>query len=252
MSIETKKRIEELNADLIHAIKTDTAGAFENALSRGASVEARDQYGNTALMVAVDCQRLPMIQRLIALRANVNARTGSFPQTPLHLSAQQESTIITELLLQHGADIHAVGWHGQTPFHAACAAGRLPQVRVLLDRGAMATGAGNSNFDPPLITALGSRQLEIAGYLLSRHPDLFKNCNGTGLSPLAYFARAKDHAGVAWLLSQPMPDWIRTDQVLFRNAVAEADTELDEWEQFDGYEAAKAATIEVLRQHGNL
>jgi ankyrin repeat protein len=249
---ESTRDVKLLNGDLIHAIKTGAMVAFEKALERGASVEATDPvYKHTALMVAVERQNLEMIQRLLAAGADVNGWSQMLSFQALHIAAQHVSTEISELLLARGADIHGDGWRCRTPLHMACEAGQLPQVKLLLDKGANPMGVGNTNHAPPLMLALHSGKVEVAAYLLSRVPELFRNCDGGGLCPLKDFAYWKGHKMVEWLLNQPAPDWIATN-AYFRNAAAAAVEELDDYEQQEGYEAARLATIEIFHKHGDL
>ncbi len=244
----------KLNADLIRAIKTNAVSLFEDVLNRGASVDARDQYNATVLVLAVEHKRFPMVERLLALGANVNSNREKLPMRPwsaLHAAAENDSTEITELLLKQRADIHSFDiWHKQTPLHVACAAGNLNQVKVLLDHGAKAEGDKLLSSNSALMTALFSDKLDVAAYLLSRNPNSISEPDGNGKTPLMFFAYWKDHEKVAWLLSQQSPDWVV--KKYFRNAAAEAVMELDDFEQEGNYETARAATIELFRQHGDL
>jgi ankyrin repeat protein len=250
MGIEAKK----LNADLIRAIKTNAVSLFEDVLNRGASVDARDQYDGTAPMLAVEHQQLPMVERLLALGANVNSSREKLPIRPwtaLHAAAVNDSTEITETLLRRGANINLISWHQQTPLHVACVAGKLNQVKILLDHGAKAEGDKSSS-NSALMTALLYEKLDVAAYLLSRNPNSINEYDGNGKTPLMFFAYWKDPAKVAWLLNQPMPDWIKDNKAYFRNAAAAAVAELDDFEQKDDYETARAATIELFRQRADL
>jgi ankyrin repeat protein len=246
------KDSKSLNGDLIHAIKTDAMGAFEQALKRGASVEATDPvYTHTALMVAVGCQNRPMVEKLLAAGADVNAWSQEFPLQALHIAAQKDSTEFTELLLDRGAEINGAGWRCLTPLHMACEEGKLAQVTLLLDKGANPVGAVRSSHPSPLMMALKNRRFEVAAYLLSRFPQLFNDCDGLGLCPLNEFAYWKNHAMVEWLLNQPTPDLLDPKKY-FRDAAAQAVMELWDYEQSEGYEAARTATIELFRKHGDL
>jgi len=252
MLSEIKGDLKVLNENLIHAIKTGAMPAFEQALSRSASVEATDQYSNTALMIAVGEQHLPMTERLIAAGANLNALSEFCPQSALHIAARHDSLEMTELLLKHGAELHIWSRRCQTPLHVACKAGKMTQVRLLLDHGARETQGPDTSFDSAFIAALVAGHFDIASYLLVRKPELFKDGDSYGLYPLQRFAYWKSHVLVAWLLDQPMPDWLKLDSAYFRDAAASAVEELADYEQGDDYEAARAATMELFRARGYL
>ena len=69
----------------------------------------------------------------------VNSK-DNFMQTPLHLVAGGEFVrynrrLKTELLLQHGANIHAIDWEGRTPAHLAAFPGDVDTMRVLIAAG---------------------------------------------------------------------------------------------------------------------
>ena len=69
----------------------------------------------------------------------VNAK-NSFHQTPLHLVARSfpvryKRRVLTELLLRHGADIHARDMIGNTPAHLAAFPGDVDTMRVLIAAG---------------------------------------------------------------------------------------------------------------------
>ena len=61
-------------------------------------------------------------------------------QTPLHwvagaLFVRYDRRVKTELLLQHGANIHAIDWEGHTPAHLAAFPGDVDTMRVLIAAG---------------------------------------------------------------------------------------------------------------------
>ena len=69
----------------------------------------------------------------------VNAK-DSLSRTPLHLvaagiSVRYNRRVITELLLQNGANIYAMDWYGNTPAHLAAFPGDVDTMRVLIAAG---------------------------------------------------------------------------------------------------------------------
>lgn len=79
----------------------------------GADVEARTQWGSTALHIAAFHGRLGVIQALLANNANVHA-VNEDGQTPLHLARM---AAITRALLNKGALINAKDRKANYPLH---------------------------------------------------------------------------------------------------------------------------------------
>jgi ankyrin repeat protein len=91
------------NVRLICAAGCRDRAEFDNALAEGASPNARDRQGNTALAVAAMAGDTRMTERLIELGANVNsADICGF--TPLMYAAMHDHVQLARMLLHHGAD----------------------------------------------------------------------------------------------------------------------------------------------------
>jgi hypothetical protein len=102
--------------------------------------------------------------------------------------------VLGRLLVEDRAAVHARGWMGETPLHAAAAAGSAGAVRVLLDAGANAR-ARRDNGDTPLHRA-GTG--EIAELLFHAVQDVTPDQhNEHGQTPLHC---AQDHEVTAVLL----------------------------------------------------
>ena len=85
-----------------------------------------------------------MVQVLLEYKADVNAR-DLLDDTSLHLVSQGQSgrpnlgpslAKVARLLLEHGADVNALGHGRSTPLQLATQNGRVEVVRVLLEHGA--------------------------------------------------------------------------------------------------------------------
>ncbi len=70
--------------------------------------------------------------------AGVNAR-GQFGDTALNVAAERGHKEIVQRLLDSGADIHNLGGADKTPIMNAAFAGNIGIVRLLLERGAQVT-----------------------------------------------------------------------------------------------------------------
>ena len=76
---------------------------------------------------------------------DVNARTFSDETTPLHWACRNGTARSVQLLLRHGADIHAVDWEKNTPLHYAVEGLNYDVVRSLLERDDIARSVAICN-----------------------------------------------------------------------------------------------------------
>jgi ankyrin repeat protein len=103
-------------------------------LSHGASVNAANDAGHTALMRAMP--DLAKIQLLVEHGANVKAATVD-GTTPLMLAARLESaTDVVSYLLKHGADAGAIDRSGSDAVMIAATEGAAGNLKILLEAGA--------------------------------------------------------------------------------------------------------------------
>ena len=102
----------------------------------GASVNARDDGGRTALHVAADRGHLEIVEFLVGAGADVNAKSGT-GWTALHAAARGPlfgaggHLDVVEFLVGAGADVNAKRDNGWTALHAAALRGELEMVKVL-------------------------------------------------------------------------------------------------------------------------
>lgn len=117
------------------AVDKDFRAVFETLIARKADVNVADDYGGTALHLAVEKGRLPFAQLLLDHGAQVNgvrkpkrgdiprpdsyASTRSYYGTPLHLAVEHGNTALIKLLLARGADVTIPNWLGESPLHVA-------------------------------------------------------------------------------------------------------------------------------------
>ena len=111
----------------------DNPEAVRFLVENGADVNARDVNGETALMKAAFLCRPDVVKFLAENGADVNARSER-GETPLMWAVSDLE--IVKFLAEKGADINARDVEGETLLLKAAVSGKLRVVRYLLDRGA--------------------------------------------------------------------------------------------------------------------
>jgi ankyrin repeat protein len=216
---------------LFQAIRNGDKAAIRAQATNAISVNARDEWGNTPLMVAAANGDIAVLELLLNAGAEVNA-TNKAGATALMRAATDEqqvrllvnrgadvkarsqlgnavlilaarpygSTRTVKLLLDHGADVNATNNYGATPLMAAVAAEDIETVRLLLDRGADVNAKPNMNGDgfiwgggrTPLMWAAFRGNLELIQLLLERGAKVNDfTLAGSALSHAAWAGHAK-------------------------------------------------------------
>jgi ankyrin repeat protein len=104
-------------------------------LTRGVSVEARDNQGRTLLTLAVLENREPIVKLLLESGADVGACDNQ-GRTPLILAILENREPIVKLLLESGADVGACDNQGRTPLILATLENREPIFKLLVENAA--------------------------------------------------------------------------------------------------------------------
>lgn len=101
------------NEDLIVAARRGDIIGFDAALKAGADVNYKNKSGETALLKAVEANRIGLVERLIESDAAVNTADAD-GYTPLTIASALDHVEIVKLLLKAGADRNAKNKHGRT------------------------------------------------------------------------------------------------------------------------------------------
>ena len=116
-------------------------------LTKGASIEAKNNFNNTPLHLAVRHGHTNTVELLLSNGASIEA-TNNFNSTPLHLAALGSHTSTVELLLSKGASIKATDNYNNAPLHDAVSNGRTSTVELLLSKGASIEVTNKANYTP--------------------------------------------------------------------------------------------------------
>jgi len=134
---------------MYNGLEDDVLDHARLLLGHGAEVNRRDKNNQTPLLLAMVRGRFKLAQILLedGANANVESRDG---KTPLHLLAEDHSYSknnvlnLALLLLEHGAELNKRDKDDQTPLLMAMGRDWFKLVRILLERGADASGENKS------------------------------------------------------------------------------------------------------------
>ena len=102
----------------------------------GADVNAKDEDGRTALMLALKNGQLDAVKYLIKQGANLEAKDKD-GKTALMKAAASGKLDVVKYLAENGADLEAKeDWYGMTALMKAAASGKLDVVKCLAECGA--------------------------------------------------------------------------------------------------------------------
>ena len=124
------------NYQLIDAVRKGYTAEFNEAVERGADVNATDFNGRTALEVAIRGNHPDIARKLIKLGADPNQAIGKRGDKLIHLAVRLGSIGMLAVLLEEGADPNAKGNQNRNPLHYAERAGFQYMSRMLFNTAA--------------------------------------------------------------------------------------------------------------------
>ena len=150
---------------LMSAAVAGSADSMKVLLEKGADVNAQNAFGTTALMMSVT--DLAKVRLLLDRGANVNIASKQ-GRTALLLAAMGEpSAEIVRVLIARGADVKTMDAFGNTLVTAAAAGNDLATLKIALDAGIDANGAG-PNVAPALLSAVYHGNVAAVKLLLAK------------------------------------------------------------------------------------
>ena len=174
---------EEYATVISHAAEHNSIEVVEELLQRGASLQAKDYRGFSAIHFAARAGRtktvLYMLDRDMSLRDAVGQG-----YTPLHLAAWG-GIEKARLFLEKGADTNAVDNNGCTPLHCAaesCSSEVL--LELFIERGANVNAADNNGSTALHMAARGNNEDSLAILIEYGGDDTIANNYGETVSEL--------------------------------------------------------------------
>jgi ankyrin repeat protein len=131
-------------------------GTFESAkllINNGASVNAKDSFGQTPLFLAIKQHQRECINLLIENRGDVKAKDKN-NQTLLHILglsssySEKERNEMLSLLINCKADVNAIDKHGSSPLHNLALKAQPICLKLLMEKGADVKAANKKGETP--------------------------------------------------------------------------------------------------------
>jgi hypothetical protein len=142
---------DQMVAQLEKAIEKSDSTTVKNMLKKGLDPNVKIE-GWPGIVFAAKLDQMQIAGLFIAEGADVNAR-NVFGETALIIASYRENTELVRLLLVAGADPDVKGQRSRTALWYAADKGSAPIVKLLLNRGANVEAEDNKAGETPLLIA---------------------------------------------------------------------------------------------------
>lgn len=192
-----------MNATQLHdAAGRNDAARVSRLLAEGAEIDARDDRGATAPLVATHANAVDAARVLIEAGADVNAKDGINDSPYLYAGARGHLEIL-KMTLAHGADLKSTNRYGGTALIPASERGHVETVRTLIEAGSEVDHVNNLNWTALLEAIIlgdgGPRHRQIVALLVEAGADV-NLADGNGVTPLRH-ARDAGYRDIAEILA---------------------------------------------------
>ena len=120
---------------LFLAVKARQKTAWNWFLQHGAKPDIEDLEGDTPLLHICCNMDMECLKALLKHGANANYKAGPQAVTPLHVAAEAGTSSAVDVLLHHGANVHAQCAMGETALHKATKTGHVRVIKMLIKAG---------------------------------------------------------------------------------------------------------------------
>jgi len=148
-------------------------------IRQGNDVNAKDRYGQTALMTAAEISNVEITRLLLEHQAKVNARRNN-GKTALVIAAGKDSVEIVKLLLDKRADTTIASDEGRSALYYAIQSGNRDIARLLVESGAD-VNAETQRGETVLMEAVVYGKEDIVRLLLEKGANVNTTYEGTSI-----------------------------------------------------------------------
>jgi ankyrin repeat protein len=171
--------------DLIDAASRGDIAVVQALLTKGADVDAKDNDGQTALLLASYKGNLQLVQLLLANGADVNTKANEGMTALMGASLAGSLQVVRELLARK-AEVNAKMDSGKTALSLAANEGHIEVVKVLLDNGVDVNAKWNDG-ETALISFSISGHLDLVQSLLAKGAEIDARSKG-GMTAMMFAA----------------------------------------------------------------
>jgi len=186
---------------LTAAAERGDSAAVQKLLREGASIDARDARGRTALLAATQADRIEAARLLIAAGADVNAKDAIADSPFLYAGAEGRNEIL-KMTLAAGADLKSTNRYGGTALIPAAHHGHVETVKILLatpiDKDHVNKLGWTALLEAVILGDGGPAHTEIVRLLTAAGANV-NLADRDGVTPLAH-ARRRGFAAIARIL----------------------------------------------------
>jgi hypothetical protein len=124
-----------LGAQFLGCAESGNATQMQEMLESGASIDAKNEDGVTALHLAARNGHLEVVKLLLAANFNIE-QTDNQEHTALLAAAHYRQPAIVRYLIEHGANVRQANTSGRTALHLAAFRGDIEILELLIEQGA--------------------------------------------------------------------------------------------------------------------
>nr|WP_226858709.1 ankyrin repeat domain-containing protein [Diaphorobacter aerolatus] len=176
--------------------------AVRKLLARDAPVNARDEQGNTPLLLATAGNHIEVARSLILQGADVNLQNAQKDSAYLLASARGHLEIL-RMTLSRGADLQSTNRYGGTGLIPACERGHVAVAKALIDAGVNLNHVNDLGWtcllEAIVLSDGGAPHQQIVRDVIAAGADV-NLADKDGVTPLAH-ARKRNQRAIAELLT---------------------------------------------------
>jgi ankyrin repeat protein len=175
-----------LDSKLVNAVELNEVDRVKQLLKDGASANAADIHGNTAMQIAIREGYGDVAAQLILGGADI-AILNNRMQNLLHIAVEKDKPVMVDALLKKGVRQEQRDYNGETPLQLAARLNRVACVKAFVDnKGETYYKDGESNI--PLHVAARDGFTEVVELLIKGGAEI-QNRNKHGETPLHLAAK---------------------------------------------------------------